>query len=175
MLAPLGAVLHQHHHPLDPGHQIHGAPHALDHLARDHPVREIPALGDLHGPEQGQVDVAAADHGKTLGAVEEAAAGQCGDGLLAGVDEIGIELLFAGEGAYAEQAVLALQPHLHAVRDVVGHQGRQADPQVDVEAVLQLLCGALRHLFTGPGHRQLLTVRTSMRFSGWGFSTSRCT
>jgi hypothetical protein len=39
---------------------------------------------------------------------------QLGDGLLAGIDEIGILLALIGEGAHAEHAVLALQLHGHA-------------------------------------------------------------
>ncbi len=43
----------------DAGDEVHGAAHALDHLAGDHPVGEVAALGDLHGAEDGEVDVAA--------------------------------------------------------------------------------------------------------------------
>src|SRR6185437_7265132 len=35
----LGSVLHNHHDLLDAGDEVHGAPHALDHLAWDHPIR----------------------------------------------------------------------------------------------------------------------------------------
>ena len=71
--------------------------------------------------------------------------GQRGDGLLAGVDEVRIDLVVGREGPDAEQAVLRLQVHGHARGDVVGDQGRDADAQVHVEAVAQLLRRALRH------------------------------
>src|SRR3546814_11630109 len=73
--------------------------------------------------------------------------------------------------------LLRLQPHVHAVGDVVGHQRRQADAKVDVHAVLKLTGGALRHLFAGPGHHftSWRTVRCSMRFSGVGLCTMRST
>ena len=38
------------------------------------------------------------------------------------------------------------------VGDVVGHQRRDPDAEVDIEAVAQLLGGAGRHLVAGPGH-----------------------
>ena len=53
------------------GHQVHRAAHALDHLAGDHPVGEVALLGDLHGAEDGEIDVAAADHGEAVGAGED--------------------------------------------------------------------------------------------------------
>src|SRR3989344_4797369 len=66
VLAVLGRVLHEHHDALDAGHQVHGATHALDHLARDHPVGQVPLLGHLHGAQDGQVDLAASDHREAL-------------------------------------------------------------------------------------------------------------
>ena len=62
--AVLGDVLHDHDDALDARDQIHRAAHALHHLAGDHPVGEVAVLGDLHGAEDRQVDVAAADHGE---------------------------------------------------------------------------------------------------------------
>ena len=47
-------------------------------------------------------------------------AGKRRDGLLAGVDEVGIDLALGRERAHAEHAVLALQRHVHALGDVVG-------------------------------------------------------
>jgi hypothetical protein len=45
--------------------------HALDHFSRDGPVREIAGGRDLHGAEDRDVDVAAADHAEGRGGVEE--------------------------------------------------------------------------------------------------------
>src|SRR5258706_451613 len=75
-----------------------------------------------------------------------------------------------------EDAVLALQHQVHAVRDVVRHEGGQADAEVDVGAVGQLRGGAGGHLRVGPAHG--FTVRFSIRLSAAcsGVSaTTRCT
>src|SRR5690606_39786310 len=103
---------------------------------------QVALVGDFHGAEDGQVDMAAADHGEAVVAAEIAGAGAGGDGLFAGIDQVGVDLVFGREGADAEQAVLALQPYVHALGDVVGHQGGQADAEVDVHAVGQVAGGA---------------------------------
>ena len=90
--AVLRRVLHRDDHALGAGDQIHGAAHALHHLAGNHPVGEIALLVDLQRAEHGQVDVAAAHHRERVGAAEVRAARQLGDRLLAGVDQIGIDL-----------------------------------------------------------------------------------
>src|SRR5690606_12164836 len=81
------------------------------------------------------------------------------------------------ERANAQQAVLRLQPHVHALGDVVGDQGRQADAEVHVGAVGQFAGGAGGHFVTGPGHHLFSwrTVRCSIRFSGVGLWTMRST
>ncbi len=45
--------------------------HALDHLAGDHPVGEVALLANLHGAQDGKVDVAAADLPEAVGARED--------------------------------------------------------------------------------------------------------
>jgi hypothetical protein len=60
-------MLHDHDDALHARHQVHGAAHALHHLARDHPVGEIAVLGHLHGAQDRQVDMAAADHAEGIG------------------------------------------------------------------------------------------------------------
>src|ERR1051325_3118719 len=152
----LGRVRHDHYDLLDARDQVHGAAHALHHLAGDHPVCEVAVLGHLHGAEQRDVDVAAADHREAVGRGEEARGWKLGDGLLAGVDEVGIFFALVGERPEAKHAVLALQLHAHAFGNVVRHQRRDADAEIDVEAVAQLLRRAFRHLLTGPGHGFLL-------------------
>src|SRR5581483_6749901 len=101
------------------------------------------------------------------------------------IDQVGILVPLIGERAEAEHAVLALQLHRHAVRNVVRHQRRDADAEIDVEAIAQLLRRALRHLLTGPGHQtsppvpaaaaRLRTVRCSMCFTALGTWTIRLT
>jgi hypothetical protein len=167
-------VLHHDHDLLDAGHEVHGAAHALHHLAGDHPVGEVAILRDLHRAEDRQIDVAAADHRERVGGGEIARRRQLGDRLLAGIDEVRVLLALVGKGAHAEHPVLALELHAHAGRDVVRYERRDADAEIDVEAVLQLPGGALRHLIAGPGHvvspqaARLRTVRCSMRFSAVG-------
>src|SRR5690606_24468994 len=69
----------------------------------------------------------------------------------------GVHFFLGGEGAHAEQAVLRLQHHRHALGHVVGHQGRNADVVVDVETVLQFAGHALGHLFMGQCHAVLFS------------------
>ncbi|GCC44544.1 hypothetical protein chiPu_0028512, partial [Chiloscyllium punctatum] len=160
LLEQLGAVLrgmlHHDDDALDAGDEVHGATHALHHLAGDHPVGEVAVLRHLHGAEDRQVDMAAAHHAERLGRGEIAGRGQLAHGLLAGVDEVGIDLVLVRERTHAKHAVLALQVHVDAVGDVVRDQRRDADAEIDVIAVAQLLGGAGGHLFTGPGHEALL-------------------
>jgi hypothetical protein len=105
--------------------------------------------------------------------------GNGGDGLLAGVDQVGVDLVLGRERADAQHAVLGLQPHLHVGGHVVGHQRGHADAQVHVEAVAAVPWRRARHLVLGPGHVTLrpflATVRFSMRFSGVALCTMRCT
>ena len=75
-------------------------------------------------------------------------------GLLAGVDQVGVDLVVGRVGADAEDAVLGLQHDLDVVGHVVGHEGRQADAEVDVRAVVELGGGAGGHLLAGQGHAQ---------------------
>ena len=161
-------MLHQHDAARHAGHQVHGTAHALDHLAGDHPVGQVTLAADLHGAQDGQVDLAATDHGETLVAAEDGRALDGGDGLLAGIDQVGVHLVLVGEGADAQHAVLALQPHLDVVGHEVGHQRRDADAEIHIEAVLQLLRRARGHLVLGPGHVLLL------KLYGRGWCASRC-
>ena len=148
-------------------HEVHRAAGALDHLAGDHPVGEVARGRDLHGAEDRGVDLAAADHAEARRRVEVRGTRQHRDGLLAGVDEVGVDLVFGRVRADAEDAVLGLQQDRDAVGHVVRHERRQADAEVHVRAVGELLRGAGRHLETGECHAQFpsRTVRRSMRFS----------
>src|SRR6202012_3011487 len=120
---------------------------------------EIAVLGHLHRAQDRQVDMAAVHHAERIRAGEKAGRGQLADGLLAGIDQVGIFLAFIGKRPHAEHAVLALQLHVDAGRDEVRDQRRNADAEVDVVAVTQFLGRARGHLFTGPGHDDLLLSR----------------
>ena len=62
------------------------------------------------------------------------------------------DVLVERVGADTEDAVLRLQDDLDVVGHVVGHEGRQADAEVDVVAVGQLRGRAGGHLLTGERH-----------------------
>ena len=163
-------VLHGHDDVLGRGNEVHRAPHAFHHFARNLPVGDVPVGGDFHRAQHRQLHVAATDHGERGGAVEEDRPGPGRDGLLAGVDQVGVFVALLREGPHAEDAVFTLEFHLHAGRNVVGHQGRDADAQVHIPPVLNLLRDALGDAvfvqhgvqFEGVCGR---TVRCSMRFS----------
>src|SRR5262249_47246587 len=70
------------------------------------------------------------------------AAGQQACRALAGIDEIGIRLARRRSLAEAEDAVLAVEHDLAIRRDEIRHQGRQADAQVDIRTVGDVLGGA---------------------------------
>ena len=71
-------MLHHDDDLLDPGDEVHRPAHALDHLARHHPVGEVAVLADFHAAEHGKVDMAAADHREALRAVEIARRAEAG-------------------------------------------------------------------------------------------------
>ena len=104
--------------------------------------------------------------------------GSLGDRFLAGVDEIGIDLVLGRKRSDAEQPVLGVQRDVDARRNVVGDQRRHADAEVDVVAVFQLARDARDDAFAnvhgyartsaiGPSSccRLASRVRFSMRFS----------
>jgi hypothetical protein len=100
--------------------------------------------------------MAAAHHAEGFGRGEITGRRQLAHRLLAGVDEIGVFFALIGERAHAEHAILALQADVDAGGDVVRNQRRDANAEIDVIAVAQLLGGTSGHLFTGPGHGAFL-------------------
>ncbi len=130
-------VLHRDDDAPGARHQIHGAAHALHHLAGDHPVGEVALLVHLERAQHGDVDVPAAHHREGVRAAEVGGAGQLGDGLLAGVDEVGVHLVLGWIRSDAQHPVLGVQRDLHARGHVVRHQRRHADAEVDVVAIPQ--------------------------------------
>src|SRR5690606_11769822 len=61
------------------------------------------------------------------------------DRLLAGVDQVIVFLALGGRRTHAQHAVLGVQDDFAAGRQVVGHQRGQADAQVDVGALGDVL------------------------------------
>jgi hypothetical protein len=119
------------------GDEVHGAAHALDHFAGDLPVGDIAGFADFHGAQDGKVDLAGADHAKAFGGIEKGGAGDRGDGLLTGVDEIGIHFALGRVRSDPEESVFALEDNGHACRNIVGDEGGDADAEVDIHAVAE--------------------------------------
>jgi hypothetical protein len=108
----LGHVLHQHDDALDAGHQVHRAAHALDHLAGIIQLARSPFSLTCMAPRMDRLILPPRIIAKLSGCRRCCEPGSVGDGLLAGVDEVGVDLVLGREGADAEHAVLALQPDL---------------------------------------------------------------
>src|SRR3546814_10309949 len=79
-ISSLVGMAHHHHDPPHTGDEVHGSAHALDHLARDGPVRQIPVPGNLHRAKDREIDMPTPDHRETVGRAEEARCRQRGDG-----------------------------------------------------------------------------------------------
>ena len=106
----------------------------------------------MHGAQDRQIDFAATNHGEAVVAAKNRRAFDGGHGLLARIDQVGIDFIFCGKRANAQHAVFRLQPHFNVGRHMVGHQGGNANAQIDIEAVLQFVCGTSRHLVLTPAH-----------------------
>src|SRR3546814_2033469 len=115
-------MIHEHDDAPDACDEIHRAAHALHHLSRDHPVGDVAIFRDLHRTEDRKIDVPAADHAETVGRGYIARAGELGDRLLAGIDDVGVDLGAAGVGPEAEHAVFRLERHIHAGGNIIGDQ-----------------------------------------------------
>ena len=88
----------------------------------------------------------APDHAERLRAVEIARRRQLGDRLLAGIDQVRVLFSLERERAHSQHSVLALQLNRDPRRNEVRDQGRDADAEIDVEAVLELRRRAARHV-----------------------------
>src|SRR6516162_3342280 len=145
-------MFHQNDDAPDADDEIHGPAHTLHHPTRDHPVCEITVLGHLHRSEDRNVNMPSADHPEGLRAVEIARRWQLGDRLFAGINEVRILFALERERTHAEHAVLTLQLNGDACRYKVRHESRDADAEIDIEAILQLCRGTARHFVARPGH-----------------------
>src|SRR5215207_6624363 len=130
--------------------------------------------------------MSAADHGEAVGRREIARSRNFGDRLLAGIDEIRIFFALVGEWPEAQHAILTLQLHAYSWRNVIGNQRGNADAEVDIDTIAQLLGGAVGHLLACPGHQtsspvpagaavRLRVVRCSMCLSALATCTMRFT
>ena len=106
-------------------------------MASGSPVCQLarsPVDRHLEGAEHADVEVAAAHHRERVGMMEIGGARQHRHRLLAGVDQVRVLFALRRRRPHAEQAVLAVQEDLAALRQEVGDQRRQADAEVDVGA-----------------------------------------
>src|SRR5215472_573065 len=85
----------------------------------------------------------ASDHRERLGARKICSARYLRDRLFTGIDQVRVFFALEWEGPDAKHAVLTLQDNLNAGGNVVRHQRRHADPEVNVEAISQLTGNAL--------------------------------
>ena len=85
-----------------------------------------------------------------MGAIKIGGLRQFGDGLFAGIDQIGVFLTLKRERPHAQHTVLRLQRDVDAFGDVVRHQRRDANAKVHISAVLQFLRRPCGHLIAVP-------------------------
>jgi len=129
-------VIHNNDDLFYAGDQIHRTTHPLDHLARDHPVRDVAILSDFHRAQNSQIDMTSADHGKTGRTVEIGRMRQLADGLLARINQVSIDFILIRERSNAQHAILALKSDMHAFRNVVCHQRGNANAKIDIITIL---------------------------------------
>src|SRR3546814_13634212 len=72
-------------------------------------------------------------------------------------------LIIIRKGADAEHAVFRLEDDLDVRRHEIRDESRDADSEIDVEAVLEFERRTRCHVFTGPGHQ---AVRSEERRVG---------
>src|SRR3546814_15586619 len=96
----------------------------------------------------------AADHRETVSRREEARRRKCGDRLLAGVDEIEIDLIIIRKGADAEHAVFRLEDDRDVRRHEIRDERRDGVSEIDVATVLEFERRRRCPVFTGPGYEE---------------------
>jgi hypothetical protein len=97
-------------------------------------------LADFHRAQNAEIEVTAAHHREALGAREVRRTGNRGHGFLARVDEIRDPCRIRWDTApFPSRPFSVWKTTLHSIGNVVRDSGRDADAEVDVEAVTQLL------------------------------------
>src|SRR5205823_7567907 len=133
--------------PACTSHQVHGAADPLHHFAGNHPIRDVSFLIHFHGTQHAQIDMAATDHSKRIGAREIGGPRQLAHGFLACVDEVGVLLTLDWIRPNTEHAIFTLQNYVHAWWNVVCNQGWHSDAKVYIETIAQLLSDPLHDAF----------------------------
>ena len=132
-------MFHEDHDGGAGANQIHGSSHSVELLAGNQPVGEVPLGGDLHSADAGHVEMLSADDSEGDGGLEGGASGDGADGFLSGVDQVGVLVAGLGVVAHSQYSVFALQHDLHVLRQELGHEGRNAHPQIAVHSASELL------------------------------------
>src|SRR3546814_3681990 len=83
----------------------------------------------------------------------------CSSDLLAGVDEIWVNLILIWKRPDAQHSILRLERHINALRNVVGDKRRDADPEVHIKAVAQFPRRAGSHFVPAPAHHAFYRAR----------------
>src|SRR5688500_15559490 len=122
-------------------------------------VGEVAGDRDLERAEDGEIQVAAADHAERVGVVEVRPAGEQRDRLLAGVHQIFVFLARRRLWPDPEDPVLAMQDDLAALGQLVGHHRRQTDAEVDVRTFGNVARNTRRHLLAVELFHQCFTTR----------------
>src|SRR5271167_2882520 len=140
-------MFHSDEDKLRTGDQIHPSTHTFQHFAWNGPVGESSPLVYLKRAKNGEIHVAAANHGERISRRKINAAGDFGDCLFAGVNEVGIDLGLERIRTDAKHAVFRLKDYVHAPRNMIGDERGHADAEIDVKAVTKLTCDAAGDAF----------------------------
>jgi hypothetical protein len=101
---------HQHEDILRADSEVHRAAHCGDRVrSAGVPVRQVPVKGHLECTEHTDIEVPSADHGEGRGVIQIGRAGRLGDGDLAGVDQLWIDVVAERLRAHAQHPVLGVQ------------------------------------------------------------------
>src|SRR2546423_786399 len=163
--------------------QVHGAADCGDGawLARG-PVGQVAVLRDLKRAEHAKVQVAAADHGEAVRVMKVRGARQRRHALFARIEQLGIAFARPGRGAHAEHAIFCVVDQRAARRHELGDQLRNANAQIHIGAVGNILRQALRHLLARSADRWRLrhgydapASTSSDSWAGLAMATTRST
>ena len=176
----LAACSIMHDDALDAGDEVHRAAHALDHLARDHPVREVarPRRPASRRGSRGRCGRRGSSR-RSRRSRRSVAPGSTVTVCLPALIRSASTSSSVGNGPMPSRPFSDCSITSMPGRDVVGDERRHADAEVDVEAVAQLLRGAAADLFAVQWHCSCscFAARCAARCAsrGVGHGRSRCT
>ena len=92
---------------------------------------QVAVFRDLKRAQHTAIDMTAADHRKRIRVMEDRAAGQQGNRLLAGIDQFFVFLARRGFRTHAEDAVFAMKDDLAILGQEISHQLGLPDAEID--------------------------------------------